>query len=778
MSEEDRREFWKYAVFTAATSVLVGHMFYTMWLEGAWVYASELTSSLGLVPDGATGVTAGLLFGFGIYLGFLLVFMQNRRKYYQGLILLGGTAASIGVLAVLGIGLPGFEPTMLNVAAFVSGLAVVVLAEMISTEITLPIPDLSDDSGLFRTIELEGRLHQIDRKQSSWGHAVDIRDNPLQFPVATYGLLGYIIAVVLVSNAMNFLVSMPGVGSLQVAHLVFSVVFLWVLGSFLSLNPSSDSELQVLGPTSSGKTYFVLAAALEAQRNDRFEMGNSTGWINGLVEGHKEWARKNREATDRTLKWDIDYTETGQIYQTDFTVTTNDRIPKALHFNVVDHPGEILSDVADRVGAVTDGGVNEDGTTVDLICPECGFKAAVDSTSRAGDICPECREGYLETASSDANPPVEESDGDSDQSGNLNNNVAPFGRSTDTSEESADASDDTESLNVAEGDEPVDDEPEETGPFGGDPTEFDTDDEEEIEEDTDSAFDDDDTEADEEAVEDAEIIDDDDDEADPSTDDASSVDQTSTDDGTEAAGTTDRTSSKYNRTGGADTKNGDTADGTGSDDESTNATTDDEADSADADATDDQSASSSAESLSNREVINRLEEKVLESDTLLFMLDCERLIGRKPAGKGSESLETTEMNRIVNGADPDRVILVGTKADILIDEWKQWHRAHNGAEVDKDRLPDPHEVDQYERSFREYMTERFEDEAGMLLTNADTNTVYPVYFETEMVDTGEGEVAEKDRRDDDVEWAPVPNEHGELQPHGYDHVLAAITTDG
>lgn len=775
MSDEDKREFWKYAVFTAATSVFVGHMFYTMWLNGAWVYASELSSSIGWIPDGATGVTAGLLFGFGIYLGFLLVFMQNRKKYYQGQILLVGTVVSVGVLGALGIGLPGFEASALNGGAFAGGLAVVVLAEMISTEITLPIPDLSDDSGLFRTIELEGRLHQIDLKRSSWGHAVDIRGSPLQFPVATYGLLGYIIAVVLVSNAMNFLVSMPDVGSLQIAHLVFSLVFLWVLGSFLSLNPSSDSDLQVLGPTSSGKTYFVLAAALEAQRNDRFEMGKSTGWINGLIENHKEWARKNREIDDRGLDWDIGFTETGQIYQTNFTVTTNDRIPKAFHFNVVDHAGEILSDVADRVGsrAVTDGGTNEDTLSVDYVCPECGHETS-SATRLSGDTCPACQDGSLQEVENYTGSTSSE---DAAGEGDLNDNVSPaFGRGTDSSDEDVDGDTDSDPVVTPDDVGTTDGEPESAGSLSGDSRQFDTGDDESVDED--GAVGDDanileggdagDTEdpGDEDTVTGDTEIADEDTADDTSTDERFTGDRTSTGDGTESTSTSDRVSRSIDRSGGVDSVEG--RDSVG----------DDGTDSSETDVTGDQSSSSSTASLSQREVIDRLEEKVLGSDTLLFMLDCERLIGRAPAGTGSESLETTEMNRIVNGADPDRVILVGTKADILIDDWKPWHRAHYGGEIDSDRLPDPHEVDRYERSFREYVTERFEDEAGMLLNNADTNTVYPVYFATEMVDTAEGEAPQKDRRNDDVEWVPVPNEHGELQPRGYDHVLSAIATDG
>lgn len=76
---------------------------------------------------------------------------------------------------------------------------------------------------------------------------------------------------------MNFVVAEPEIGGLQLLHAGASLVFLWMMGSFLTLNPSSDTDLQVLGPTQSGKTCFVLATALEAMRNDQFEMKEAKG---------------------------------------------------------------------------------------------------------------------------------------------------------------------------------------------------------------------------------------------------------------------------------------------------------------------------------------------------------------------------------------------------------------------------------------------------------------------------------------------------------------------
>jgi hypothetical protein len=718
MVEEGKREFWKYAVFTLAASLPVGHMFYTMWLNGTWRYASELTSSVALVPDGPAGVIDALLFGFGLYFGFLLVFMQNRRKYYQGVILLLGTVGAVGLLAALGIGLPGFEPTPLNAIAFVAGLAVVVLTEMIETEIGLPF---------LGSIALEGRLHQIDFGRSSWGHAVDAWGDELEFPIATYGLIAYIVAVVIVSNAMNFLVASGGVGALQVVHAGASVLFFWVMWSFLTLNPSSDNNLQVLGPTSSGKTYFVLAAALEAKRHDRFEMTRAVGWINELIEDHKDWAHKNRNIKDQEMDWDISYTGTEEIYQTNFTIVAKDRIPKALHFNVIDHAGELLVDVADRVGgrAVADGGTDESGEPTEAVCPSCSYHTIGEDD---GTLCPECHEDYLVTGE-----------------GTTTDTTVSTG---EPSEEVADESDGATITADDTSGEVADDVNTTSARY--------------------TASDEDDTSSEDAA---------------PETDDGAEIIDGSTGDETELDGETESDDGERTTTGSGITglSEDESTEGSTDDDRTSASTSDETGTSVSTDGTagrspddvnvTDSDESTDEESLNKDEVVDRLEQKVLKSDTLVMMLDSVRLIGGQPAGPGSESLGTTEMNRIINGVEPERVVLVATKADVLIDDWKQWHRTHRDGRGDHDRLPAPHALDEYQDSFQEYVTERFDNETGTLFNNADVSTVYPVYFETQR--SGPEREGSDDAGSGD-EWVPAPNANGELQPHGHDRVLAAI----
>ena len=704
MVDEGKREFWKYAVYTIVTSIPVAHMFYTMWIGGTWRYASTIASSVAFVPDGQTGVIAGLLFGLGIYLGLLLLFMQNRQKYYQGTLFLLGTVATLALLGVLGIGLPGFELSLINAGSLVAGMVLIALAETVDTDRSIPLTDGA---------ELEGRLHQIDRRQSSWGHAVDARGNELEFPIATYGLISYIIGVVLFANVMNFVVAEPEIGSLQLFHAGGSLVFLWVMGSFLTLNPSSDTDLQVLGPTQSGKTYFVLATALEAKRNDRFDMAKAEGWINELIEEHKEWAKKKRQLGDRgvdldidqdtddgVIDWDIDFTEVEQTYQTNFTVVVNDRIPKSLHFNVIDHAGEFLVDVADRIGnsAVTDGG-SED---YKFACSEC-TTGYMDESLSSGDKCPECESG--EIIEMDDIPDGSENGDDAEYDSrafDVNELRSIVGELSDDgeAESSQEESSDAESASTVSGTET---------------------------EDEDTTIDDDGTTGDDTMN--------------------GHVDGTTVDEGDTGDSSPER--------------------------EGSTARSSPEDEPAKVSSPSDGENTSEEVSLDEIEIVDRLVEKTVESDTLVMMLDCDRLIGGEPAGPGSGSLETTQMNRIINGAEPDRVVLVATKADVLIDSWKGWHRTHQGGSLDQDRLPDPHELDQYQQSFREYVTERFEDETGALLNNADAGTVYPVYFETQRT-TRETELSEESG---DKKWVPEPNANGELQPHGYGEVLTVIARD-
>ena len=688
MVDEGKREFWKYAVYTVVASIPIAHMFYTMWVGGTWRYANTIANSVAFVPDGLTGVIAGLLFGLGIYLGLLLIFMQNRQKYYQGALFLLGTVATLALLGVLGIGLPRFEPTLINAVSFVAGMVLAALAETVDTDRSIPLTD---------GVELEGRLHQIDRRRSSWGHAVDARGNELEFPIATYGLIGYIIGVVLFANVMNFVVAEAEISSLHLFHAGASLVFLWVMGSFLTLNPSSDTDLQVLGPTQSGKTYFVLATALEAKRNDRFEMTEAKGWINKLIEEHKEWAKKNRQSDDREVEWDIDqdtddvgidwdigFTEAEQTYKTNFTVVVNDHIPKSLHFNVIDHAGEQLVNVADRLGksAVTDGGIEDNK----LVCLECetGY---VDGTLQPGDDCPECKSGE-----------IVETDDFLDRSEN-----------GDSIEYQTDAVDMMEFSSYADENKTDSDRDEPSHAESGSTVS-----------------------------------------ATETRNEDTTVDEESADASASESEDSKVRSPPEDETEGASSPNGDARSSSSDGNDRTE-----------------------EESLDQSEVVEQLEKKIIESATLVMMLDCVRLIGGEPAGAGSRSLETTQMNRIINGVEPDRVVLVATKADVLIDDWKGWHRVHQGESLDQDRISDPHELDQYQQSFREYVTERFDDETGTLLNNADAGTVYPVYFETQQ---STGDTQSSGERGDDM-WVPEPNANGELQPHGYGEVLAAIARD-
>jgi hypothetical protein len=510
---------------------------------------------------------------------------------------------------------------------------------------------------------------------------------------------------------MNFVVATPQIGALQLFHAVGSLAFLQVMGSFLTLDPSSETNLQVLGPTQSGKTYFVLATALEADRNDQFEMTKAEGWINELVAEHKEWAQTQRrlddlnvdqgsnQDADDEVDWDIGFTPYEETYQADFTVVVNDPIPKALNFNVIDHAGEFLTDVADRVGnsSVTDGG----SENYNLVCSHCTTGYG-DSSLSPGDECPKCGEGGEIVEAN--NVIYEKKDGDEAE---YDDSGADVGELFDLSSGSVGESEQEEST---------------------------------------------------------------------SPESALSASETEAEDGdmTSDANTTTGDNTGSERVDGAGDDSSAPKEGStiqsGSEKEGTeDSRSNDEAQSSPTDLED----ASEEVLLDDIEIVDRLVKKIAESDTLVMLLDCWRLIGGQPAGEGSGSLETTQMNRIINGVEPDRVVLIATKADVLIDDWKGWYRNQKAGALDQDRIPDPHELGQYQRSFQQYITKRFRNETGILLNNAGVGTVYPVYFETQRP---EGDTESSEKKDDDT-WKPKPNANGELQQHGYEEVLAAIARD-
>lgn len=136
-----------------------------------------------------------------------------------------------------------------------------------------------------------------------------------------------------------------------------------------------------------------------------------------------------------------------------------------------------------------------------------------------------------------------------------------------------------------------------------------------------------------------------------------------------------------------------------------------------------------------------------QTDTLLFVLDVERLIYPEEfrddaVGDETISWGLEHYTTITEGIDPDDTVVVATKCDILIDTGK----------VDPPQSGDSY--DEFREAVTEYLTTR--PDVQELLTTTGESTVHPVYFTTE-------------RRDGT--YVPYLDEDDNLAPVGYGHLV-------
>ncbi len=138
---------------------------------------------------------------------------------------------------------------------------------------------------------------------------------------------------------------------------------------------------------------------------------------------------------------------------------------------------------------------------------------------------------------------------------------------------------------------------------------------------------------------------------------------------------------------------------------------------------------------------------VAETDTLLFVLDVERLVypgAFQDSGADESTLSwgLEYYTSIVDGAEPDDVIVVATKCDIL---------------VDVGHVDPPRHYDSY-ADFRGAVTAHLtaRPDVQELLATTGESTIHPLYFVTER---HEGT------------YAPYLDGEGNLVPVGYDHLV-------
>jgi hypothetical protein len=144
-------------------------------------------------------------------------------------------------------------------------------------------------------------------------------------------------------------------------------------------------------------------------------------------------------------------------------------------------------------------------------------------------------------------------------------------------------------------------------------------------------------------------------------------------------------------------------------------------------------------------------EAVIDADTLVLLIDCERLVGAELAGAFTDpSPKVGALDTIVQETENRRVLLVATKADHLFEEFD--YGGYNYDLVD--------DVRGY-AAFRRFVTERLREDQSVeyLLQDAGVSQVYPVYFTTRQ---------HAGRRIPDVD------EHGHPERVGFRQVLKQI----
>jgi len=146
------------------------------------------------------------------------------------------------------------------------------------------------------------------------------------------------------------------------------------------------------------------------------------------------------------------------------------------------------------------------------------------------------------------------------------------------------------------------------------------------------------------------------------------------------------------------------------------------------------------ENIDNEE-IRLVARRVEEADTLIMLLDVERY-------ENDDSLEIEAYFDILSATSGTEVLLVATKADILAERFKE-----------EERL----EAHQFPEEFHEYVNrELINNSAAVenLVEDASGSEIYPVYYQT--------------KSDGDDERIPLRDEHGQVEPVGFDVLLERI----
>lgn len=363
MNDRVKEELKKYGFGVALFSLLIFHMFYTLWTNEAWLLFHAVADAT-FLPDGAAGTKLLVLFASGVYFGLLFIYSLDHRKRYRGLILLIGSVIIIFGLAATGYGIPNFELSLSNFGAFLIGLTIGFITEFAPFEAPIindTLRSVDWDSTFFGS----GRFH--------WGPArEETSDALLEFNSATRILQGYTLLLIGTGAVANILIARPDIGIIHIVHLVGSILFIYFLLYFLDIDVATEPNrntnsrtthtFEFAGPNGSGKTYLALGLYSEIPNIAELQPERASSELRDLYYNtHKNIDEQLRN--QGYVEWDVvDSTDKDEMFNFWFEFEIQGVKQRTARIDQTDYGGELLDKIADLLenrATLTDGGQSD-----------------------------------------------------------------------------------------------------------------------------------------------------------------------------------------------------------------------------------------------------------------------------------------------------------------------------------------------------------------------------------------------------------------------------------
>ena len=329
----EHRKLLQYAVVIVLTAPVISGMLTRAWGPERETYQLLLQlQELLLLTPGVPAMAAMAAFGLALFITVLVIFSMDVRKRFQGVLLSVGTVLVILQLAAANILVPSINPfDRLAAGGIILGV------------------------GLGLALEWE-KITTVDLGRSSIGHACASNGHAISFRRATRMVFGLVTAVIVWGLAQSYIA-----GLLQFFDPVASGAFVLMLSRFVEYD--ATHSFQVLGPKQAGKSMFLLglyqqrrraieAGGIQTAPNPSPGMRSLLSRLSGYDPAIDGWPTAANPVGERGLR---------RIW---FSFTANRMFPVELTLTAIDHGGEHLRDIAERLRPetlVTDGGEEDAG---------------------------------------------------------------------------------------------------------------------------------------------------------------------------------------------------------------------------------------------------------------------------------------------------------------------------------------------------------------------------------------------------------------------------------